>query len=281
MSADRLLCISVIDAALTILRYRTMYPDLSVPEAIRHLRFGPVHRALLDYEGAVELAELTGWDAFYVADNRQEELRETIKAVALRTKPFWARMTVYGRDRVSMLLDDDQLQCLRYAGVLETPPDDGCQLWWDDLSATFRAFAAERMQEIGREGERWTLAHERARLISIGLSDHAPKWVSIEDNTAGYDVLSYDLGESGVVFPIEIEVKTSSSATARLIVTRNEWREASRKKEGYRFYVWKFADKQLTVVQVSELEPHIPADSGAGQWLEVEIRLTDVPPEPG
>lgn len=41
----------------------------------------------------------------------------------------------------------------------------------------------------------------------------------------------------------------------------------------YLFHIWKLPGEELTVMTVSEMSVHIPDDSGAGQWAQVEIEL--------
>jgi len=61
--------------------------------------------------------------------------------------------------------------------------------------------------------------------------------MAIEDNAAGYDILSYDVG------PVEptsrlIEVKSSMQNPPRIILTRKEWEAAARYSETYVFHIW-------------------------------------------
>ena len=86
------------------------------------------------------------------------------------------------------------------------------------------------LTEIGREGERLTLEHEKVR------TGHQPKWVSIDDNADGYDVLS--VVEMSDPRPLSIEVKTSTmGVSGSFHLTRNEW-ETSDEAECHLFHLW-------------------------------------------
>lgn len=69
--------------------------------------------------------------------------------------------------------------------------------------------------DIGERGEKLVFAMEKKKLKSavesgkISSMDKLLKWVSIEDDAAGYDILSYDIE---TMQPIYIEVKTTTSS---------------------------------------------------------------------
>jgi hypothetical protein len=94
----------------------------------------------------------------------------------------------------------------------------------------------------------------------------------LEDNTAGYDSLSYD---PGVPAPINklIEVKSTIASPLRFILTRGEWEKAKSIGDAYGFYIWNLGlnPPVLYVKTVTDVAPHIPADSEKGKWRTVEI----------
>ena len=182
--------ISVIDGALNICRHRQEYPGTSLNDAVRQLRNGPAYLAGYDYRRAVELGEMASWDAIHFKGDRHRQLQETLKCLAMRLKPFWARVSYLGRRRVLEVVTEDQWQCLEYAGLLEKPPSKVVVGWWDGVGAFFRAEAEQRNMEIGREGERRTIAYETQRLKDESIPE-IPVWIALEDNRAGYDVLSF------------------------------------------------------------------------------------------
>ena len=127
--------------------------------------------------------------------------------------------------------------------------------------------------EQGRAAEILTLEHERARLASIGITKE-PEWPGLDDNFAGYDVLSYDQGPSGLVNRL-IEVKSTTVSPLRFIITRNEWDKAKKAGASYIFHVWDMKPEKPVLHErgVKDVEPHIPDDNGKGSWKNAEIPL--------
>ena len=72
-----------------------------------------------------------------------------------------------------------------------------------------------RNTDIGERGEKLVFEMEKKKLkeaVKVGkiaTMDNLLKWVSIEDDAAGYDILSYDVDANN---PIYIEVKTTTSS---------------------------------------------------------------------
>src|SRR5579859_2282611 len=151
--------ISVIEAGLCIKSHLSRYPSYSVGDAIRQLRAGFASHSTFDYESAQCLWQDFGPSIFCPAEQRVDELRETIFRMAVTLKPLWAKMSPFGRARVRAVLTVDQAQCLRYAGLLETT-EEPVWRWWDKLAAHFRDIQRDDLLEIGRKGELYSLRVE-------------------------------------------------------------------------------------------------------------------------
>jgi hypothetical protein len=125
--------------------------------------------------------------------------------------------------------------------------------------------------ERARQAEALTLSHEKERLRTLGISED-PKWVGLDDNTAGYDVLSYDKGAVGRINRL-IEVKSTVVSPLRFELTRNEWDQAARFGQQFHFHIWNLAatPPRLFERTVAEIEPDVPSDKGAGRWIRTEI----------
>ena len=138
--------------------------------------------------------------------------------------------------------------------------------FWDVMAALARGQKNSRLSEIGRQGERLSIAHEHIR------TGRTPKWVAIDNNEDGYDVLS--IVEPDDARPLSIEVKASTMGlSGSLHLTRNEW-ERSQEVENHTFHLWAMKSKSqnaLAVIVPTELQNHVPTDSGSGSWEEVEI----------
>lgn len=75
-----------------------------------------------------------------------------------------------------------------------------------------------RNTDIGERGEKLVLEMEKKKLKEaiksgkIESMENLLKWVSIEDDAAGYDILSYDVDEQKAIY-IEVKTTTSSKLT--------------------------------------------------------------------
>jgi hypothetical protein len=96
--------------------------------------------------------------------------------------------------------------------------------------------------------------------------------MGLEDNTAGYDILSYDPG-SPVPTKRLIEVKSTIASPLRFILSRAEWQKAKGVGAAYSFHVWNMQPDPpvLYVKTVENVAPHIPGDFEKGKWKTVEI----------
>ena len=149
---------------------------------------------------------------------------------------------------------------------LSSSTDEDVVAFWDAVAARARGQKVDYLARIGRRGERQTLFYETSR------TGRSPKWVSVEDNADGYDVLS--IVDSKDLRPLSIEVKASTlGLTGMLHLTRNEW-ERSLEADSHIFHLWSFVSNNpgdLAIVSTREMESHIPRDLGDGSWEVVEI----------
>ncbi len=270
MIADGYFQISVIDGALELLKYQQRYNIQERRDAITHLRVGPSHAANLDYDAALKFAEIVGWSAFEPATDRATEMRNTLLNLVRRVRPLWAQACPYGRERVRRIVNEDQAQCLRSAGLLDTDLNEEGVHWWDTVATFFRALQDERNLDVGRKGEQLTLSYEKARLDELDI-ELEPKWLAIEDNLYGFDILSYDKDLAGEIHDLKIEVKATTLNDLSFTVTRREWEIASEDALWHRFYIWRLEYQQLTILRVEDIAQHIPIDTGKGKWLQVRV----------
>lgn len=204
---------------------------------------------------------------------RTEELRLTLFRLAILLKPFWAKISFLGRDRVRAVLSGGALQCLNYAGLLG-PIDESVRQWWDELAAYFRAEQSQKLLEIGRRGEQLSFQLEAETLQELGISE-VPVWISIEDNTAGYDILSYRRSEGERLSKLFIEVKATTTAEYVFILTRREWEVAADAGSNFRFHFWYLPMPAVWIATVEQVAIHIPSDHGLGLWDKVRLDLRE------
>jgi hypothetical protein len=182
--------------------------------------------------------------------------------------PPWVQNATFGRSRVLAFAGNEIAQVFVEANLAHGT-DDQVVAFWDALAARARGQKNDRLTAIGRQGERLTIAHEVAR---TGMK---PKWVAIDNNEDGYDVLSIVTRDD--IRRLSIEVKTSTMGTAGYFhLTRHEW-ERSVEVDNHLFHLWAIhqnANPLLAVIAPSEMEGHIPRDVGSGYWESVEIPFT-------
>lgn len=266
VSAERLLSMSAFEAAQVLRSFRQRNPGLPDQEAVKTIRAIRADLYALDYEAGLLLeAALPA----LLDDTPDIFFRACIDAIINMHRPLWTRLAPGGREQVMRVVPLNGSQCFRAAGLLETPPSPSTWSWWDNLAAQVRADHDAALIEQGREAEWWSFQRETALIAEAGI-DREPVWASIEDNSLGYDILSYR--RSGISEKSRlIEVKSSSLAPARMILTRNEWKTAERYGDALEFHLWTIPDKQLFIIDVETVKRSIPANRGNGDWLEVEI----------
>lgn len=203
--------------------------------------------------------------------------RHCIFTVVLLDAPDWARLVTLGRGKFIRRLKADEFRDIRSlfaaAELMAEPPSLSDVKWWDDLQTHVRLQKDLEFNERSRQAELLSLQHERAEMAKVGLTLE-PVWMAIEDNTAGYDVLSYRPGVFGPINRL-IEVKSTIANPPSFILSRGEWEKAKSFGQNFVFQIWVFAGgvPKFHEKTVAEVEPHIPADSGKGRWKNAVVPL--------
>lgn len=186
-------------------------------------------------------------------------------------QPVWAKRIPYGRMEAYLFMNEEEQRCFVEAGLSSGQEDDVLS-WWDALAGTQRLRKNAVLDDIGRRGERMTMAFEEKR---TGVK---PDWRSIETNCCGYDILSQRSREDASHLLIEVKSSSQPLETAWAILSRHEWDLASlpNNRERYLFYIWKLgaSENQLAVITVEEMRRHIPLDHACGAWETVRIPFT-------
>lgn len=242
---------------------------LSEEQAIALIRRTNADVASLDFVGAIEAASIIGrrFDPY----NEPPSLEEFIKIILQERWPWWLRVFPLGRDRVISMLSTDQKQCFRSASLLDPLPSETVIAWWDEMNAFVRQHEELGTMLQAREAERLSFERERERLRDLGV-EFDPLWVSLEDNTVGYDILSYDL-QGGALVNRLVEVKSTSSGS--IYVTRNEWNNAATAGSNYFFHIWKFPSRAFQEFAGLTISKCIPQDRGTGAWQNVKIDIDE------
>lgn len=250
--------------------YRDEQPELVITEIISLIEKVDPDGRSIDLEASAYLHTLV--DSGCTLDN-PDFYQICIKTVIMNHQPVWAKSMRQGRKRFVRGLDLNDQDVFIAAGLMLDPPPPEVVTWWDDVSGHARLHTDIQKMEQARNAERLTINHETQRLINHGI-DREPEWVGLDDNFAGYDVLSYDLHGSRIMNKM-IEVKSTNATPIKFIVTRNEWEQAIKIGEAYVFHIWDLTKfpPTLHVRTVDQITPHIPNDQQSGRWSTVEIPL--------
>lgn len=268
IATERLLSLSCIEGMRLYRKHVAKHQKKSKSEIIALIceLEGDAHT--LDFEASIYLSDIVEPNCTLIGHGYYQAC---IKGIMLRHQPVWARLMRQGRTRFMKLLSPSDRDVFSAAGLLDEPAPIGVIKWWDEVSGFARLISDNEKLEQGRQAEILTLKYEQKRLKSIGIHKKV-EWPGLDDNFAGYDVLSYQHGETGLV-NLLIEVKSSTASPLRFIISRNEWDKAKLAGASYIFHIWNMRpDKpELHIRDVSDVAPHIPNDNGKGRWKNAEI----------
>lgn len=257
---------------LRAIRFRMQeHPGQESSDAIRAVEVTASDAHALDLEAAEYLHSVVDQHC----DLSEHVFYQTcIRCILVHHKPNWAKLMGLGRKRFTGKLDSDSKSLFKAAGLLAEDPNLEVVQWWDEVTGFARRLIGLEKMIQARKAEQLTIIEEKKRLLEEGI-DINPKWVGFEDNTAGYDVLSYEKGSYGAPENRLIEVKSTTASPPRFFVSRNEWNQADKAGKKYIFHIWEMNKPSPLMHErsVEQIRPHIPSDNGAGQWREVEIKL--------
>jgi hypothetical protein len=269
---EALFTMSAFSGLLAIRRYAASHPEIQLPDVVKALKHLSVDDAYHDYEAALmlhdRLPERTP------ADNDVPVFfRYALALLAQDAKPWWLRLSLFGRDRVKAALSLNEVQCFEAAGLFSSSPTTEILEWWDTLAQGVRsANDSERLAQ-GRKAEKLTIDYETQRLSALGITNR-PRWIALDDNAAGYDVHSYEKGQFEPIAKL-IEVKSCSRHPTEIFITRNEWDTAIERAPHYCFHIWILPEKELVELTPTQIGGHIPDDRGNGRWQIAKITLRE------
>jgi hypothetical protein len=266
---------SVLNAILALQDYLAEVGGLD-SDAVIALKGGTAAASGFDFDSALKVFERYPATRVRMESSRTDRLRHMLRELILALAPSWLRLVPRGRSHVRSFVEGSNLcHCLDCAELfsISTPSSTSALTWWDDIAAIVRSTGDAERLRIGREGEILTLEYEAQRLQGIGRADLRPFWVSVEDNSLGYDVRSFDISDDHVS-SLFIEVKTSYAQPPKFFLSRSEWQHALILGANYALYFWILPARRLMQYSFQDLEAHIPTDRGDGHWQSTEIVAT-------
>lgn len=270
LSPERIFTLSAFEGLRVIRQYQTQQPELHLDDLIELIQKVDPDGASLDLEASRDLDQIVPKDCpsetllFY---------QLCIKCVLIECYPIWAKAMRAGRRRFVKTLGKNDRDLFAAAGLMTDPPMMGVVSWWDDVVGHSRLKIDHKKMEQARQAELLTIEHETDKLAKLGIEE-APRWIGLDDNYAGYDVLSYEFKE-GEVVNLMIEVKSTTASPLRFFVTRNEWEQAEKAKSAYMFHVWDMnVDPPILHKRTyDQVMPHIPSDNESGKWSNATIPI--------
>lgn len=218
--------------------------------------------AQTDKNGIAKLS--ASGDRFMDIEDEAFRLRQAILDYVDAAKPSWLQNASFGRKKLLLYASKDIQQCFLEA-ELNKGTDPETVKFWDSLSARARGLQRDALIEIGRIGERLTLAFEKNR------TGQEPKWIALESNEDGYDVLS--VADRTDYKRLSIEVKTSKMKYgAKFYISRNEW-EWSVNSLSHVFHLWDISCEipKLAILSTEDVKTHVSINQGDGIWESVQI----------
>jgi hypothetical protein len=265
-ASERIFAMSAFEAVRIIRQYRSKHSGLPLDDLIALIHTIEPDAAAHDYEAGRFLDTLV--EATIDGADPTRFYRACIDATIHRNG-IWVKIILRGRGQFVGKLARNEEQCFRSAGLLLEPPPLDVVEWWDRTSGLARLASDQEKLRRARQAEYLSIEHERLRLKSLGIGLD-PVWMAIEDNTAGYDVLSYDVGPVAPVSRL-IEVKSTIASPLRFFITRHEWETAIKYGTSYFFHIWDLQIKRLYERTVADITPHIPTDNVRGRWTNMEV----------
>jgi Domain of unknown function (DUF3883) len=271
---------STLNAITALRRASSGLPERDLEELADHLRRGPAIQARFDYATALNMIRALGLRLSDIPEERVECYHFMIYRIILESRPHWLRYVRAGVSSVEMHAPPNVRQCLKDAGLFETSLSKAVREWWDRV----RSIAYDELQRAriknGTTAELLCINREREILASIGRRDLEPRAVSVSDDSAGFDVLTFRIVDGNVV-EHQIEVKGFTGGTPTFHLSPNEWMAAQTYGESYRLQLWSLDREQLILELTSrELARHIACNRGWGEWNDLIVKWIKAADEP-
>jgi len=179
-------------------------------------------------------------------------------------RPSWLQNAISGRAKVLAFAGAEIGQVFVEADLADAITDDVVS-FWDSIAARARGQRDASLMQVGRQGERLSLAFEEYR------TRRKARWVSIESNEDGYDILSVVDKEDFRKLSIEVKA-TKIGLNGAFFLTVNEWERAQEAPQ-HQFHLWDLsaAVTRLCIVSAPQMEVHVSCNRGQGDWQSLRV----------
>jgi len=239
------------------------------------LNFGPVStRTIVDHAASLDWVSVNAKGCFVVTErgkvclnlsHTKSQLRFLLKEYFLKRSDPWLQLAKRGRLHALLQSPPEILQLFHEAGLADDLDRETID-FWDGLAAMLRSEEDKKNLETGRIGEKLSVLFESKR------TGFEPKWMALESNQYGYDVLTRVSSANEMPLKIETKCSLASVSSAKFHLTKFEWQTAER-SNNYNFHIWSVSEQaaMLAILTVAEVAPHIPINQNGGFWETVEI----------
>jgi hypothetical protein len=266
--------ISVLEGVrLLLISFHNNSKDLD--EAKKLAEISNPSKSKYDFDSAYKLISEYGEEYFTISeDNEIKILRSNLYKIITALNPEWIKKVDLGRnfvfDSINKLNNEVESQEIFHTFRVCNLKDDNdidTVLWWKYLSEFYRNNNLNI--EKGIDGEFLSLRYEIKKLQDLNI-DRQPLLKSIDDETLGYDILSFRMS-SDTTYNIYIEAKFSNNN--QFFLTKNEWNTANKYMEKYFIYFWDGESDAPKIINFEELKEYILDDKENSTWDKLVINI--------
>ena len=213
-------------------------------------------------------------DIFLPTENAKEIIKKNkkvsiigmIKSYLLHFNPDWVFEVYRGIDNAKDFIPDNWKTIFDTYNLFDKNDRDVVR-WWNQIKNFKRSFENQKLSDIGLEGEFLILDFEKKR------TGHQPVHLSVDDDNAGYDILSKKKkdGKENLL----IEVKTSSTNELKFYLSSKAFETCKLNKDNYLIYLIDQSKKDNIVLYsfgYNLIKKHIPMNIGLTDWIKTEIK---------
>jgi hypothetical protein len=173
---------------LALVEVRASFASSGVVSSAQAIEFSQKLRWIVTNDAGT--AEFTrSGHRFLASAADQGRMRQALLDLIEIERPSWVQNAIQGRRRVLDFVNTALAQVFFEGGLVDGTSPDVVE-FWDLLSAQARGQRNAAFLSIGRAGERLSIAYETRR------TGRKPKWIAVDNNADGFDLLSVVSPES-------------------------------------------------------------------------------------